>query len=172
MPLPDYSFLEVGTPLVWASGQSLALNIVSLANDAAREGNKSSTLVDGTKGMPELLEIAFESAVASAATDGKEIEVYIAESHTSIANSGNPSNLQGSDAALSNPDELKFQSYYAGRLRLSNARGTNMQFQRFTYVPTMPYIIPLVVNKSGQALKNDLGVHRITITPMYRKVTD
>jgi len=173
MALPDYSFLEAGTPVTWkSSGGDKAITLTSLANDAAREGAKSATLLDGAKGMPELLEIRLESAVGSAATDGKEIELWIGESDDADAADANPGNLTGADAALSNPDELKRQLYHAVSLSLSNARGTNIQKQRGLYYPTCLYIIPVVVNKSGQTLSGTAGDHQIVVTPYYRKTAD
>ncbi len=173
MALPDYSFLEKGTSITWINtGGDKALTLTSLANDAGREGAKSATLVDGTKGMPEVLEVRLESAVGSAATDGREIELYIGESDNATAGDDNPGNLSGTDAALSNPGELARQCYYAGSLVLSNARGTNVQKQRLLYYPTCPYIIPLVVNKSGQTLSGTAGNHKLVVTPYYRKIAD
>lgn len=174
MALPDYADLEAGATITWAaSGGDKALTLTSLANDAGREGAKSGTLVDGTKGMPELLEIRFESAVASAAANGKEIELYFGESDSATAGTNNPGNLTGADAALSNPDELKNQCALVGALVLSNARGTNVQKQRLWYPqPVQPYIIPLVVNKSGVALSGTGGNHSLVVTPFYRRVKD
>jgi len=171
--LPDYSYLEAGSPITWKNtGGDKPLTLTSLANDAAREGDKSATLLDGTKGMPELLEIRLESAVGSAATDGKEIELWIGESDDADAADANPGNLTGADAGLSNPDELKRQLYHGLSLSLSNARGTNVQKQRGLYYPTCKYIIPVVVNKSGQTLSGTAGNHQLVITPYYRTTAD
>jgi hypothetical protein len=167
-----YSDLEAGTPRTWAaSGGDETLTLTSLANDAAREGDKSASWVDGTKGRPEVLEIRFESAVGSAATDGREIELYMGESDNATAGSDNPGNLTGADAALSNPDELKRQLRFVGSLVLSNARGTNVQKQRFWYRPVATYLVPVVVNKSGQSLGSTAGDHKIVVTPYYRRGT-
>jgi hypothetical protein len=173
MPLPDYVGLVAGTPITWAaSGGDKTFTLTSLANNAAREGAKSGTLVDGTLGMPEVLDVRIESAVGTAATNGLEIEVYFGESPNATAGTDNPGNLTGADAALSNPDELKHQCHYVGSLVLSNARGTNVQKQRHSYYPTLPYIIPLIVNKSGQTLSGTAGNHKLVITPHYRKIID
>lgn len=173
MALPDYSTLVAGTPITWASsGGTETLTLTSLANNAGREGDKSATLVDGTSGMPEVLDVMLESAVGSAATDGLEIELFFGESSSATAGTDNPGNMTGADAGLSNPDELKRQCNFAGSLVLSNARGTNVQKQRFRYKPLMPHIVPLVVNKSGQTLSGTAGNHLITVTPYYRKIQD
>lgn len=173
MALPDYSGLVAGTPITWkSSGGDKAITLTSLANNAAREGEKSATLVDGTLGMPELLEWRFETAVGSAATDGKAVELYIGESSSATSGTDNPGNLTGADAALSNPDELKRQLYRVGALSLSNARGTNVQKQRFVSYPVCPYVMPVTVNKSGQSLSGTAGNHCIVMTPYYRKLQD
>jgi hypothetical protein len=172
MALPDYSFLEAGTPIEWSTTGGKLITLTSLANDAAREGAKSATLVDGTKGMPELLEVRIESAVAVAASWGKEIEVYFGESDSATAGTQNPGNLTGADAAYADSAELKGQLGYVGPLILSNIRGTVVQVQRHVYYPVCPYIIPVVVNKSGQALSATAGNHKIVVTPYYRKIAD
>lgn len=172
MALPDYVGLVAGTPVEWSTTGGKTITLTSLTNNSGREGGKSATWVDGTLGMPEVIEIRFESAVGSAATNGLEIELYIGESDNATAGTDNPGNLTGADAALSNPDELKAQLYYVGGLILSNARGTNVQKQRMLYYPTAPYSIPLVVNKSGQTLSGTAGNHKIVMTPYYRKIAD
>jgi len=174
MPLPDYSYLEAGTPITWTStGGDKALTLTSKADGVGREGEKSPSLIDGSRGMPELLEIRVESQVGSAATQGKELEVHIGESSNNGVGDDNPGNLTGTDADVSNPDELKLQCNLAGSLVFSNARGTNVQKQRLPpYYPTCPYIIPLVVNKTGQTLGATGTNHKIVITPYYRKIAD
>lgn len=173
MALPDYSFLVAGTAFTWkSSGGTYTLTLTSIANDGGREGVKTATLVDGTLGMPEILEILFESQVQAAPTNGKEIELWFGESDSATAGTNNPGNLTGADAALTTPDELKQQCNFAGSIVLSNNRGTNVQKQRFRYAPLQPYLIPVVVNKSGQTLGATAGNHVITVTPFYRKLAD
>ena len=178
MALPDYNDIVKGTARVWGpSGTTPTpthnMTLTSLADNAAREGPKSATWVDGTLGvMPVFLEICFESAVAVAATNGKEIELFFGESDDADAADANPGNLTGVDAALSNPDELKNQLNFVGALVLSNARGTNLQRQRFRYTPLCHYIIPVVVNKAGQALHGTADNHTIIVTPYYLRIVD
>lgn len=172
MALPDYADLIPGTSKTWkSSGGDYAITLTSLANNGGREGVKGD-LNDGTMGYPTLLEVRFNSSVGSAATNGNQIELYFGESDSSTAGTNNPGNLTGADAALSNPDELKLQCYFVGGLNLSNARGTNIQKQRFIYFPTARYIIPLVVNKSGQTLGSTAADHEIVVTPFYSEIKD
>lgn len=173
MALPDYSDLEAGTPITWlASGGTKAITLTSLANDAAREGEKSATLVDGTKGMPEVLDVFVEWTCASAPANGKQVEYYFAESDVATAGSGNPGNLSGTDAGVSAPDEIKQQVGFVGALNLANSLGGGVNRQRFEYEPVRPYIIPLVVNKSGVAGSGVAGNFSITVTPYYRRLKD
>jgi hypothetical protein len=166
----NYSDLVAGTPITWtSSGGDKVITLTSLANDAAQEGAKSATWIDGTKGLAEVIDIRFESQVASAATTGKEIELYIGESDSATAGTNNPGNLTGADAALSTPDELKPQLVFVGALILSGTRGTNVQKQRFKFWPICAYTIPVVVNKSGVALGNTGTNHVIVMTPYYRR---
>lgn len=171
MALPDYSTVFAGSSKTWDTvPTTYTLTLTSLANGAAREGVKGD-FYDATYGMPEYLEVRLESAVAVAVTS-TQLELYFGESDNATAGTDNPGNLTGADAALSNPDELKGQCYLVGGLTFSNARGTNVQKQRFVYYPTCRYLIPLLVNKTGQALSSTAGDHKLVVTPYYRRVQD
>lgn len=172
MPLPDYADLEAGTAVEWSTTGGKLITLTSLANGAAREGAKSATWVDGTKGMPELLEVRFESAVASAATTGNEAELFFGESDSATAGTNNPGGLTGADAAWANPDEKKGMLNFVMGLPFSNAYGTAVHSKRGVYYPTQPYIIPVVVDKTGQALSATAGNHKIIVTPFYRRIKD
>lgn len=166
----NYSDLVPGTPVTWInSGGTYALTLTSLANGAAREGGKSASWVDGTKGMPELIEVLFETAVTSAATTGREVVLFVGESDSATAGTNNPGNLTGADAGLSTPTELTTQLILLGSLILSNTRGTNVQKTRLRYRPVQPYCTPVVYNDSGVALSGTAGNHKITMTPFYRR---
>lgn len=169
MALPEYVKHEQGTAKSWkSSGGDYALTLTSLANDAAREGAKGDLGATWARRWA----VFFTSSVGSAATNGKEIEVYWGPSTHATAGSDNPGNLTGADAALSNPDELKFQLLYLGSLALSNARGTNVQKQYFEFMPPTRYGTPVVVNKSGQTLGSTAGDHEVRLTPIEDLVQD
>jgi hypothetical protein len=169
MALPDYFKNEAGTELTWVNtGGDFTLTLTSLANDAARQGAKG----DLTAQWAQRWAVYFQSSVGSAATNGNEIEVYWAASKNATAATENPGNTSGSDAALSNPDELKHQLIYIGSLILSNARGTNTQAQYFEFYPPTRYGMPVIVNKSGQTLGSTAGDHEFTIVPVERRIQD
>jgi hypothetical protein len=165
-----YSDLSAGTAVTWtSSGGDRVLTLTSLADGAGREGDKSASWVDGTKGLPELIEVRFEAAVASAATAGKEVELYVGESDSATAGTANPGGLTGADAAVASPDEKKAQLVFVGSLVLSNAIGTSVQVQRLRFRPVCAYSIPVVVNKSGQALGSTGTSLKVVMTPYYRR---
>lgn len=172
MALPDTSTLVAGTAKTWkSSGGDGVITLTSLANGSGREGAKLD-FADGSGSLPEVIEVRVESSVASAPTNGVQIEYYFGQSDSATAGTANPGNLTGADASLSAPDELKLQCDLVGGLNLSNARGTNVQKQRFRFYPTCRYLTPLVVNKSGAALGSTAGDHQIVATPYYRQQVD
>jgi hypothetical protein len=165
-----YSDLVAGTPVTWtSSGGDKVLTLTSKADQNVREGDKSATWVDGTKGLPELIEVRFESQVGSAATNGKEIAVYVGESDSATAGIANPGNLTGADADVTNGTELINQLTFIGALILSNGRGTNVQKQRFRFRPVCAYTIPVIYNNSGQTLGATGTNHVLVMTPYYRR---
>lgn len=171
MSSPAYSYLEAGTAITWApSGGDLVLTLTSKASGVAREGAKSATLVDGTKGMPEVLDIAFETKVGSAASNGTSIDLFLGESSSATAGTDNPGGLTGADADVATPAEKVLLLSLVGVLLLSNALGTGVQRGRFKFYPTTPYIIPVVLNSSGQTLSGTAGDHKFIVTPYYRKI--
>ena len=158
-----------GTAQTWkASGGDYAITLTSLANGSAREGAKGE-FYDATFGLPVVYGIRLEADVASAATAGLSLDLYLGYSDSGTAGTNNPGNLTGADAALSNPSELIAQLTFAGSLVMSNARGTNVQKQYFTATPLARYVVPLVYNQTGQALGSTAGNFVISVTPYYRK---
>lgn len=175
MASPAYSFLEAGTPITWASsGGSKVITCTSLAGTgttaAARQGDKSATLVDGTKGLPELLEVMLTMKFTSAPTAGGFVALYFGESDSSTAGTGNPGTLTGADGSLSNPSEIVAMCNLVGNLIASNAIGTGTQQQRFIYAPTCAYIIPVIYNQASPAFSSTALDTLLTVTPYYRKI--
>lgn len=165
-----YSDLVAGTTITWtSSGGDKALDMSGLTDTSARQGDKSATLVDATKGMPELCEVRFETGVQAAATTGKMVELYFGQSDSATAGTANPGNLGGADAAYSNPSELAPQLTFVGALVLSNARGTNVQVQRFVFRPVCPHVMPVAYNLSGQTVNATGTNSKVVLTPYYRR---
>lgn len=144
------------------------MNMKALANAGIREGAKSATLIDGTKGFPEILEIVVETKVQSSPTAGLECPVYLGFSSSPTAGTANPGGLTGADAAVGNADQLP-QLLFAGSLVMSNALGTGVQRTRFWIEPQAEYVIPVFQNSSGQTTSNADGETVISIRPWYRR---
>jgi hypothetical protein len=165
----NYSDLTPGTAVTWKNtGGDKAMNLKNLANAGIREGDKSATLVDGTKGFPEVLEVIAETKLQAAPTAGNECPVYLGFSKNATAGTENPGGLTGADAAVGNADQLT-QLVFAGSIVLSNAIGTGVQRQRFVVAPKAEYVIPVLQNSSGQSTTNVDGETSIIIRPWYRR---
>jgi len=165
----NYSDLTPGTALVWKNtGGDFAMNMKALATAGIREGGKSATLVDGTKGFPEVLEITAETKLQAAPTAGNEFPIYLGFSTSATAGTSNPGGLTGADAAVGNADQLP-QLVFVGAIILSNALSTGVQRQKFWCVPRAEYVIPVGQNSSGQTTSNVDGETSITIRPWYRR---
>lgn len=166
----NYSDLTPGTALTWTNtGGDFTMNMKALATAGIREGGKSATLVDGTKGFPEILEVIAETKLQSAPTAGNECPVYLAFSKNATAGAENPAGLTGADAAVGNADQLPQIGRPVGVIVLSNALGTGVQRQRFIVVPRAEYVIPVFQNSSGQTTSNVDGETKIVIRPWYRR---
>lgn len=165
----NYSDLTPGTALQWKNtGGDYTMNLKALANAGIREGAKSLTLIDATKGFPEFLEIIAETKLQVAPTAGTACNVYVGFSKNATPGNENPGGLTGADAAVGNADQLP-QLTFVGSLTLSNALGTGVQRKRFTIAPKAEYIIPVFQNSSGQTTSNVDGETIITIRPWYRR---
>lgn len=165
----NYSDLTPGTTLTWKNtGGDFAMNMKALATAGMREGGKSGSLVDGTKGFPEILEIVAETKLQGAPTAGLPCNVFLAFSSSATAGTLNPGGLTGADAAVGNADQLP-QLVFAGSIVLSNALGTGVQRARFEVRPQAEYVVPVFQNSSGQTTTNVDGETSITIRPWYRR---
>jgi len=140
-----------------------------LASGSARQGDKSATLVDATKGLPALLEVIVETKVQSAPTDGLTIDCFLGFSSSATAGTDNVGGLTGADGALSSPSSVTPQMVLAGSVIVSNAIGTGAQRQRFLATPLDAYVIPVFFNNSGQTVSATGTDSKVTITPLYQQ---
>lgn len=165
----NYSDLTPGTAVVWMNtGGDKAMNMKALATAGIREGVKSATLVDGTKGFPELLEITAETKLQATPTDGLECEVYLGFSSSATAGTDNPGGLTGADAAVADVDQLP-QLTYVGSIVMAGSLTTGVQRQRMVCAPKAEYLIPVFRNASGQTTTNVDSETKITVRPWYRR---
>lgn len=168
----NYSDLTPGTPLVWtSSGGDYVITGTSLGDGTARQGGKNTvSIVDGTKGFPEILTVLAETKVGSAPTDGKEISIYLGWSPSTTVVTTNPGGLSGSDGSLSTPASVVPQLTFAGSIICSNAVGTGIQRQdEFVVRPKDIALIPVIFNNSGQTMSSTGTDTKITVTPWYRR---
>lgn len=149
-----------------ASGGDVTFTLTSLANGSGRQSAKAD--LGATRAR--LYDVLFASSLASAGTNGNEVELYWGASTSGTAGTDNPGSLSGSDAALTTPDEYKLHLMYVGSLIVSNAAGTGIQKQKFVFSPPTRYGMFVVVNKSGQALGSTAGDHEVRITPLTEAV--
>lgn len=168
-----YGPLVAGTPKKWtSSGGDHVLTFTSVANAAGRAGDKCSTndILDATKGLAEVLEVFASCKVQVAPTAGLTVDVYLAFSDSSTAGTNNPGNLSGADAVLSNVDVLPLL-VFVGSIVLSNSIGTGVQQARFLLQPQDQFLIPVLVNNSGQTASATGTDAFVTITPWYQQTS-
>lgn len=119
-----------------------------------------------------MLDILFQTAMASAAANGTVIELWCGQSDNATAATNNPSTLTGADGSFATPAEYKLQLDFVGALNLSNNRGTSVQQAKFRFYPTCRYWIPVIVNRGGQALSGTAGNHALTVTGYHRTIAE
>lgn len=182
MALPDYIKNELGTAITWASsGGTYAITLTSLSGTAgtARQGAKGDLGAD----RAQIYDVLFTSSVGSAVTaPNQELELWWAASDNATAESNNPlgpttSNtvVTGADAAFgsaSTNSERTAQLLFIGSLNFSNAVGTAVQAAWLSFVPPSRYGMPIVVNRTGQALGSTAGDHLIRLVPRETAVVD
>ena len=169
--MATYAPLVAGTTVKWAtSGGNHVLTGTSLGNAAGRAGDKCSTndILDATKGLAAVLEVWVTTKVQSAPTAGTTLDVYLAFSDSGTAGTDNPGNLSGADAALGNVD-LAPQLVFVGSVVMSNSLGTGVQQQRFLVVPQDQFVIPVIINNSGQTVSATGNDTQVWITPWYQQ---
>jgi hypothetical protein len=166
-----YAPLVAGTTVKWSSsGGNHVLTGTSLSNASGRAGDKCSTndILDATKGLAALLEIWVSTKVQSAPTAGLTLDVYLAFSDSGTAGTDNPGNLSGADAALANVD-IAPQLVFVGSVVMSNNLGTGLQQQRFLVQPQDQFVIPILVNNTGQTVSSTGTDTQFWITPWYQQ---
>lgn len=164
-----YSDLTPGTAVVWMNtGGDKALNGKNLTNGSIREGAKSASLVDGTKGFPEWLEWTVETKVQSTPTDGTQMFLYLGFSSSATAGTDNPAGLTGADAAVGDTDQLALLPL-AGGVVMAGSLTTGVQRQIFYTRPLKEYVIPVLYNATGQTTSNVDSETKVTMRPWYRR---
>ena len=166
----NYSDLTPGTAVTWKNtAGDKDIPAKNMATATAVQGAKSATLVDGTKGFPELLEITVETKVQATPTDGKELNLYLGFSNSATIGTDNPGALLGSGATMGDLDVLP-QLAFVGAVVMAGSLSTGLQRQdAFEVAPKKEYFIPVLHNDTGQTTSNVDGETSITVRPWYRR---
>jgi len=163
--MPNEILQKTGTPLVWANATDFSstgsgfarthqLDLTSLPNNAARQGAKAD--LGATRARQYAIRAGIQPNVAAAADT--TVEIYWSSSASATAGTGNDGDASGADAAYkaAKEDECKQQLTWLGAFILTNEQGTSVRYKWIgTFTPPDRYGMPVVVNKSGVALKNN-----------------
>ncbi len=162
--MPSEILVKSGTVLTWkAAAGDYAITLASIAIDAARQGAKGDLTTP--RGRAWLCRLTVNMDVAP--TAGRVIEVYWAGSPTAAAGDDNPGAASGSNAAYTGStggsvDETKSQLTFIGVLPLTpDADGVVQVRDIGVLIPYHQYGMPVLVNKSDQALEGDDDSHQI-----------
>jgi len=161
-----------GTIIRWeAAGGEYAMTMASIAVNAARQGAKGDLGVTRAARWSVLVEINMDVAPAA----GGLIEFWWSSSPSAVAGTQNTGACSGADAAYTGSaggtvDETKYQMDYIGGLVLTPDADAVVQTQKLTFFTLLRYGMPVLVNKSNQALEGDDDAHRITFTPIIDEV--
>jgi hypothetical protein len=161
--------MRQGTAKVWkAAGGDYAITLAGLADGAGRMGQKAD-LAEASGRMTPRWAVTVELNMDVAPAAGSVIEVYWAPSRD---NTTFPGGATGADGPYQpgSEDAWKKQLLLIGCLVLTSSADTVVQTQVFEFWPPAQYGCPVIVNKSGQALKGNDDAHRITLVPLVDEI--
>lgn len=159
-----------GTPIVWRnSGGTYALTLASLASAASRQGAKGD--LGATRAARYAVRVALAVNVAPA--NGAWIEVYLATSNSGTAGTDNTGAASGTNAAYTGSTgggiaATKLQLQPVGFMPLTADASGVVQVWETTVAISERYVMPVLVNASGQALSS--ADHTFTLIPIYEQV--
>lgn len=173
-----YNSFVLGTPMVWnsagGSGGGGTITCTSLANNAARQGTVSSSLIqdppNGTTAvLPDFCVVDLICQFGTAPTDQTLVNVYIANSPDGT---NFPSGITGTDASLTTT-YINGNLTLAGSLTALNAVGTGAQkLYGLEFNVTLPYICPIIWNNGTGVAFDSTAAHTIlTIIPAWQQFT-
>ena len=177
MTLPDYFKIEPGTAVIWgesgASGVTNTLSFDALADGTARMGAVADL---GAQFDEEyMVMLVIETGTAPAA--GNRVDLYLVTTHSA---SYYPGGVTGSDAAWpsdSNEDEWALQLGAPVCSLIATNDGNTTQVQApVIWRPTGRYVVPVVDNNLGQAIRNQAtnsdNASRVILVPRRLLVQD
>ncbi len=162
--MANEQLVKTGTTKTWkAASGDYAITLTGIATDAARQGVKGD--LGSPRGSRWLCRLTVNMDVAPAA--GRRIDVFWAASPSVTAGTSNPGATSGADAAYTGStggtvDETTPQLLLLGSLLLTPDADGVVQAQDIgVLVPFHRYGMPVLVNKSDQALEGDDDSHKI-----------
>lgn len=165
----NYSDLTPGSAITWTNtGGTYAIPAKALTNTSIVQGAKSATLVDGTKGMPELLEVTVETKLQSTPAASKSLDCYVGWSSSATAGTDNPAGLGGTSTTGPNADALGLLTR-VGVVPTAPSLTTGVHRKTFWVRPLKEYAIPVLDNETGQTTTNVDGETVVTVRPWYRR---
>lgn len=162
--------ITTGTAKIWNSAATdYALTLTSVANGAARQGAKGDLGDPRARLWTARLELDF----AAAPTAGNVVDLYWSSSPSGTAGTQNDGGASGADAAFKagEEDEWVKQLLYLGSLIATNDGSGVIQIMTFHFEPRDRYGMPVIHNKSGQALGGTAGNFKLTLTPFHGDIT-
>lgn len=147
------------------------LDLTSLANSAARQGDK----IDFTATRARRYRVTLNVEIDVAPASGAVVELYFAPSEEAAAADSNPGGVSGSDSAYSGTtgdsldDSIKQLDFIGSIVCTSDADPAEQQ-QSWVYSPSARYGTPVVYNKSGQAFVGDATEMWLIFTPLIDEV--
>lgn len=159
---------KTGTELTWkAAGGDYAMTMTGIAINAARQGAK------GDLGAVRAVRWAMRPAINMDVipTAGRVIEFWWSSSPSAVAGTDNTGACSGADAAYTGSaagsvDETKLQLQRVGVLVLTPDADGVVQRTELIFFPPQQHGMPVLVNKSDQALEGDDDAHQIVIYPL------
>jgi len=159
--MPSEILQKQGTAIVWTSaGGDEVLTLTSLATAAGRQGDEH----DFTATFPIRVRVELEVDFNVAPTAGLSVDVYWSSSDDGTDYDGE---CTGADAAYATEADTK-RLYYVGSLIASN--DTDPQIASWVFFLPARYGVPVVFNKSGQALTATGTDQILTVTPLIDEV--
>ena len=164
--------VKSGTIIRWeAAGGEYVITLSGININNARQGAKGDLGATRAARYSVLVEINMDVAPAA----GGLIEFWWSSSPSAVAGTQNTGACSGADAAYTGSaggsvDETKHQLKYIGGLTLTPDADAVVQTDEFVFLPLLRYGMPVLVNKSNQALEGDDDAHRITFTPIVDEV--
>jgi len=170
-----YAKAEAGTAIVWGeaggSGVTNTLSLDALANDAARMG----AAVDLGAAWDQEYDVHLWVETGTAPTAGNAAELYLACSYD---NTNWPGKVTGSDAAYPATVDANKKQLWSPVVQLvaTNDGNTVLKQNPVTWRPSGRYVVPVVVNKLGQAFRdqgtNSNNGSRVILVPRRCKQQD